>query len=235
MLVLALDTSSPAVSAALVALSPDGVAQLVAQRVVVDGRRHGELLAGGVQEVLAAAGREAVGAIVVGTGPGPFTGLRVGLVTAAALSDALGVPAYGICSLDAVAPQGHVAVVTDARRREVYWARYRDGTRLEGPGVATPADVAAHLSTVTSLTDRFAAPDLPVLVGAGAVLHRAAFGAFEVHAEHLHPEPLELVRCASAQVLSGAPADPLTPLYLRRPDAAEPSRPKSVLLPRTPR
>ncbi|MCW2713307.1 MAG: peptidase glycoprotease [Frankiales bacterium] len=228
MLVLALDTSSPAVTAALVALGPDDHAELVAQRVVVDGRRHGELLAGGVREVLAASEGQPLTAIVVGTGPGPFTGLRVGLVTAAALADALGIPAYGVCSLDAVAPVGHVAVVTDARRREVYWARYRDGVRLEGPGVAAPADVAQHLSTLPSLADPFAPPDRPLVVGAGAVLHRTAFAGLELDEQHLHPEPVELVRCAASRVLSGAASEPLTPLYLRRPDAVEPGAVKRV-------
>ncbi len=82
-------------------------------------------------------------AVVVGCGPGPFTGLRVGMATAAAYGHALGVPVYGVCSLDAIGvlTTGDVLVVTDARRREVYWARYRDGVRIDGPGVSAAADV----------------------------------------------------------------------------------------------
>nr|MDQ3612639.1 tRNA (adenosine(37)-N6)-threonylcarbamoyltransferase complex dimerization subunit type 1 TsaB [Actinomycetota bacterium] len=101
MLVLGLDTSSPAVSTVLVRLGDGLEPELLAESVVVDGRRHGELLACGVREVLRGFRPAALAAVVVGTGPGPFTGLRVGLVTAAAMGDALGIPAYGVCSLDA--------------------------------------------------------------------------------------------------------------------------------------
>ena len=74
-----------------------------------------------------------IDAVVVGCGPGPFTGLRIGMATAAAFGHALGVPVYGVCSLDAIGGQttGEVLVVTDARRREIYWARYRDGVRTD--------------------------------------------------------------------------------------------------------
>ena len=82
-------------------------------------------------------------AVVVGCGPGPFTGLRVGMATAAAYGHALGIPVHGVCSLDAIGVRtsGDTLVVTDARRREVYWARYRDGVRIAGPAVNAPADV----------------------------------------------------------------------------------------------
>jgi tRNA threonylcarbamoyl adenosine modification protein YeaZ len=213
-LVLGLDTSSPAVSAALVRLV-DGSVEVVAEQVVVDARRHGELLAQGVRAVLAGARPDAV---VVGTGPGPFTGLRVGLMTAAALSDALAVPAYGVCSLDGLAPAGDAVVVTDARRREVYWARYAGGERVEGPEVLRPADLAARLAPGT------------MLVGAGAVLHREALAGFPVAEQPLHPSTPALVARAADRVLARAPADPLTPLYLRRPDAVEPGAAKRVSL-----
>ena len=204
--VLALDTSSSAVSAALVRLD-GGEAAVLAERVVVDARRHGELLAQGVREVLAGGRPDAV---VVGTGPGPFTGLRVGLMTAAAMSDALGVPAYGVCSLDAMA-EGDVVAVADARRREVYWARYEAGVRVEGPSVGPPAELAAAL------------PPGARLAGAGAAL----VPGFEA-AEPLHPSLRLLVARAADRLLSGAPSDPLTPLYLRRPDAVEPGATKKV-------
>jgi len=84
-----------------------------------------------------------IDAVVVGCGPGPFTGLRIGMATAAAFGHALGIPVYGVCSLDAIGGQttGEVLVVTDARRREVYWARYRDGVRTDGPGVGAMSAV----------------------------------------------------------------------------------------------
>jgi len=203
--VLALDTSSPAVCAALVRVAERSV-HVVAERVVVDARRHGELLAQGVREVLAGARPDAV---VVGTGPGPFTGLRVGLMTAAAMADAYGVPAYGVCSLDAMA-EGDVVVVADARRKEVYWARYEAGERVEGPSVDRPADVVAAL------------PPGVCLVGAGAPLLGGEGSG------PLHPSMSLLVARAADRVLAGAPFDPLTPLYLRRPDAVEPGAAKKV-------
>jgi len=207
-LVLALDTSSPAVSAGLVRVG--ATVEEVATRVEVDARRHGELLAVGVRAVLAEAGATAadLGALVVGLGPGPFTGLRVGLVTAAAMGDALGIPAYGVCSLDGLGVQDGW-VLADARRREVYWSRYVAGERVEGPAVARPGELAL--------------PAGATVVGAGAVLHGLASAP-----EPVHPSPRVLVEGAADRVRAGAPSEPLTPLYLRRPDAVEPGAPKRV-------
>ncbi len=215
MLVLALDTSSPAVTAALVRLAADG-REVLAEHVVVDARRHGELLALGVRAVLDGRAAGDLAAVVVGVGPGPFTGLRVGLVTAATMADALGVPAYGVCSLDAVG-DGERVVVTDARRKEVYWAGYGPRGRLEGPAVERPAELAERLQG-TGVR----------LVGAGAVLHRAAFDGLSVDDAAGHPSGPALVRLAADRVLAGAPSEPLTPLYLRRPDAVEPGATKRV-------
>ena len=100
MLALVLDTSTPAVTAGLVDLED---LRVLAEAVQVDGRRHGELLALGVREVLKAGTPEVV---VVGVGPGPFTGLRVGIVTAAAFAEARGLPVRGVCSLDGLAAPG---------------------------------------------------------------------------------------------------------------------------------
>lgn len=213
MLVLALDTSSAAVSAGLSRVTPTAV-EPVAESVAVDGRRHGELLAVGVRAVLAEArvDRRELAAVVVGTGPGPFTGLRVGLVTAATTADALGIPAYGVCSLDAVG-LADGWVLADARRKEVYWARYAAGERVGGPGVCAPADLAL--------------PRGAVLAGAGAVLHRASLPGF-VRDEPCHPSAHLLVVRAADRVRAGAPGEPLTPLYLRRPDAVEPGASKRV-------
>lgn len=213
MLVLAIDTATPAVTAGVVALRADGPPEPVATRVTVDDRAHGELLIPSVRAVLVEAGVRAdeLDAVVCGAGPGPFTGLRVGIVTAAALGDGLGVGVHAVCSLDAIAHEagGGVLVATDARRREVYWARYDDaGARLTGPHVARPADV----------------PTAGVARAAGA----AAFllGVPVVGPEY--PRPAGLVAVAVAALRSGSRPAPVTPLYLRRPDAAEPGVPKRV-------
>lgn len=232
MRVLVLDTSTPAVTAALVEVGPapsepaelpaaapvDLLARVLAEVVVVDARRHGELLAVGVREVLdgSAGGVGAVGAVVAGVGPGPFTGLRVGIVTAAVLADALGVPALGVCSLDGLSGPG-TAAVTDARRREVYWARY-DGTgsRVDGPRVGSPAVAAESVRTA----DR--------VVGDGALRYAEAFAGLDVQQEPRYPVAARLAEVAVRRHLAGEPALPLTPLYLRRPDAEQPRPPKRV-------
>lgn len=207
MLILALDTSTPAVTVALVAAG-----RVLGERCEVGVNRHGELLAPLIAQLLAdtAVDRGAIAAVGVGTGPGPFTGLRVGLVTAAALADALGVPAYGVCSLDVLARgRGEVLVATDARRREVYWATYDPaGARTAGPQVARPADVPTDgrpiLGPATTLY-----PDL--LPGAAA-----------------WPRAADLAALVAQRAERGAPGDPLTPRYLRRPDAVPPGAPKPV-------
>src|ERR1700758_347215 len=144
---LAIDTAPPAVTAGVVA---DG--DLLAERITVDARAHAERITPNVLAALADAGLRMadLDAVVVGCGPGPFTGLRVGMATAAAYGHALGVPVHGVCSLDAIGGQttGETLVVTDARRREVYWARYRDGVRIDGPAVSAPADVPADAHAV---------------------------------------------------------------------------------------
>ena len=84
--------------------------------------------------------------VVVGMGPGPFTGLRVGIAYAHAYAMARNIPVIGICSLDAIAiEEENYTVAIDARRKEIYWARYRDGVRVEGPAVAKPAEVAGFI------------------------------------------------------------------------------------------
>ena len=143
--VLAIDTATPAVIAGVLSREDSGRIVELAQRICVDVRAHAELLTPNVIAALADAcvSMSAIDAVVVGCGPGPFTGLRVGMATAAAYGHALNVPVFGVCSLDAIGGQtrGEVLVITDARRREVYWARYRDGVRTDGPGVDAQADV----------------------------------------------------------------------------------------------
>ncbi len=216
-LVLALDTATPAVTAALAEVTDGGLKGL-GERRTVDPRAHGELLAPQIGRVLADAGvRPAeLGAIVAGTGPGPFTGLRVGLATAASMGQALGIPAYGICSLDAIgraAGPGRVLVATDARRREVYFATYLDGVRVTAPDVAKPADVRV---------------DADRAVGEGAVKYSEVFGV-PIDDRVLYPSGEALIALAADDIRAKAAAAPLTPLYLRRPDAVAATERKPVL------
>src|SRR5690606_25327069 len=156
--VLAIDTSA----AVAVSLCGDDGALLAARRVDSQ-REHAELLAPMVRDVLAEAGLAPADlvAVVAGTGPAPFTGLRAGLVTARMIALAREVPLHGVSALDALAAQvlladdaasggdlagagraSEVLVVTDARRREVYAARFRvadgDVVTVAGPFVDKP-------------------------------------------------------------------------------------------------
>ena len=104
---------------------------------------HGPSLPALVQEALAVSD---VDEVVVGMGPGPFTGLRVGIAFAQSFALAREIPVRGVCSLDAIvctAPE-YVAA-TDARRKEIYWASYKDGKRVDGPHVNLPAEVEGKL------------------------------------------------------------------------------------------
>jgi tRNA threonylcarbamoyl adenosine modification protein YeaZ len=197
----------------------DSDVAVLAERRSVDARGHGEHLAPLVAAALGDRTPADLGAIVVGTGPGPYTGLRVGLVTAAVLGETLGIPTYGVCSLDGIGAGvdagiglNGLLVAADARRKEVYWATYTGGRRVDGPHVDRPADVP--LAGVSAAA------------GAGARLYAEVFGLPLLDAEH--PSPATLVRCAADRVRARAPSDPLTPLYLRHPDAVVPTTTKTV-------
>jgi tRNA threonylcarbamoyl adenosine modification protein YeaZ len=221
-LVLAVDTATPAITAGVVELAGDQI-RVLAERVTVDARAHGELLTPNVLRALSDAGRalSEVDAVVCGVGPGPYTGLRAGMVTAAAYGHGLGLPVYPVCSLDAIAAGTRdvdtLLVVTDARRREVYWASYVDGARRTGPEVHRPAELAERL------------PSLGVrrATGFGARMYAEVLGLEVVGPDH--PAPAGLVAAAGEALRSGLPAAPLVPLYLRRPDATEPGARKRVL------
>lgn len=201
--ILTIDTATPAVSAGLVDLA--GRPTVLAERVTVDARAHAERLTPNVLAALddAGIGMADLAAVVVGCGPGPFTGLRVGMASAAAYGHALGIAVHGVCSLDAigVCTTGATLVVTDARRREVYWARYRDGVRVAGPAVSAPGAV--------DVGDAVAV--------AGSPAHAALFDLPVIDAAR--PTPAGLV--AVVRDWADEPA-PLVPLYLRRPDAKPP-------------
>jgi tRNA threonylcarbamoyladenosine biosynthesis protein TsaB len=219
-LVLVIDTATPAITAAVASVDADDVSVL-AERVTVDARAHGEMLAPGIAAVLGEVGKVAadLDAVVAGVGPGPFTGLRVGLVTALALADTLAIAGYGVCTLDAIgasAGDGTVLVATDARRKEVYWAVYRDGTRITEPAVDRPADLGSLLPA-----------GVEAAVGAGARLYADVLG-LPVRGELWSPPAGALARLAAPRILDRAPGEPLTPLYLRRPDAVEPGPRKAV-------
>ncbi|MDT0570643.1 tRNA (adenosine(37)-N6)-threonylcarbamoyltransferase complex dimerization subunit type 1 TsaB [Streptomyces sp. DSM 3412] len=218
MLLLALDTATPAVTVAL----HDGT-DVVAASSQVDARRHGELLLPAVDRVLAEAGTrlDAVTGIVVGIGPGPYTGLRVGLMTADTFGLALGVPVHGLCTLDGLAYAagaegtvgGPFVVATDARRKEVYWARYEDArTRATEPAVDRPADIA---ELVTGLP----------AVGAGALLYPDTFP--DARAPE-HVSAAALAALAAERLAKGEELEAPRPLYLRRPDAQVPKNYKVV-------
>jgi tRNA threonylcarbamoyladenosine biosynthesis protein TsaB len=221
-MLLAFDTSSAAVT---VALADPVTGDVVASSSTVDALRHGELLAPAIADALGAANcRPAdLTRIAVGVGPGPFTGLRVGLVTARTMADVLGIEIVGVCSLDILARQSSlalpVAVATDARRKEIYWALYdgpaADGSRrrLEGPAVDRPADVAHVLA------------GLPV-IGRGAVLYAEALG-LEASSELLEYPSAEVLALGVAT--GTLPVVAPDPLYLRRPDVTMSGGPKSVL------
>ena len=107
------------------------------------GRAIGELVQEALKEI------PAIDEVIVGMGPGPFTGLRVGISFARSFALARQIPIIGVCSLDAIiVDQSEYIVAVDARRKEIYWARYKDGIRIEGPAVNKPSEVDGFITDV---------------------------------------------------------------------------------------
>jgi tRNA threonylcarbamoyladenosine biosynthesis protein TsaB len=221
-LVLGFDTATPAVSVAL----HDGE-RVISAAFAVDARRHCELLTPMIAKVMADAGvaRSDLGAVAVGVGPGPYTGLRVGVVTARVLGSVLGLPVHGVCSLDimaaSVGPGREFLVASDARRKEVYWTRYDAGCRrVAGPAVS-------QASSIPEATDL-------AVAGAGGQLYPEAFAEVIGPAYPDAGTLCGLVARSSAVASSAVASSGLPPLlaaeplYLRRPDAREPGPPKRV-------
>ncbi len=220
---LAIDSSAGASTAVI----HEG--QVLASWRTAETNTHAEVLASAVQQVLEQAGVQAaeLDGVVVGVGPGPFTGLRVGLALAHSLAEVWQKPLRGICSLDSIAARiarwglvgvgtGEFMAVTDARRREIYWAGYTVSmgqiSRVRGPEVCAPAE----------------APSLPA-AGMGLSLYPEQLTpayeddpgvtSFAVDTWTPDAEDLGLLAESDQSVLR----EPL-PLYLRESDAKVPQQ-----------
>ena len=238
MVMLAVDTSSPATSVAFL----DG-AELLFHEAHVDARRHAELLAVMVERGLRALGRPRVTAVACGVGPGAYTGLRVGVSSAQAYALGWQVPVYGVCSLDAMAlavaghGQGPFACAIDARRKEVYWAHYeQSGARSGGPFVAKPGEIEPELRALPwfgEVVQRHAGLLHPGPVELAAYPDAREVGGFVTRqlalGAQVHDSGIELAEHghdlgATAAALAGHSLLAPLPLYVRRPDAMEPAR-----------
>ncbi|MGV0399335.1 tRNA (adenosine(37)-N6)-threonylcarbamoyltransferase complex dimerization subunit type 1 TsaB [Corynebacterium segmentosum] len=213
--VLAIDTATTALVTGVV----DTESGQITQRVLADTRAHNERLMPTILEVMSEAGLELddLDAIVAGMGPGPFTGLRVGMATAQALADALSIPLHGVCTHDAIAnatlagadaadERDAALVATDARRKEIYWATYHAGQRIAGPDVSKPGELDVRDVAQVVIPEKLA--------------------------EQLPEELAALPRSEAAPTAEGlvavarldADPEPFVPLYLRRPDAVPPKK-----------
>lgn len=238
-MLLAIDTSTSAVTAAL----HDG-RDVVARTSTIDARRHTEILAPAIEAMFAET--DVVPAdlsrVAVGVGPGPFTGLRVGIMTAMTFAYALDLPIGGVCSLDALAHRaqtlgmrGPLLVATDARRKEIYWAHYDldGGPIVPGdPAVDKAAAVAEQLGDIPAVgrgarlyadvlhdATRAAAAGGHGTAGAVGTSGDAALtGAGEAEVL-LDVDAADLAIVAHERVMAGERLLDTEPLYLRRPDA----------------
>ena len=160
--------------------------ELLWQEIEDGATTHGDVLA----KFGTLAAKENIDQVIVGMGPGPFTGLRTGIVFAQSFAFAQGLPVHGICSLDAIAhgiKLPEFIVATDARRKELYWAKYVDGKRVGEPLVTAPSEI----------------PSMPIF-GEGALKY-----SLTTDTEHLYPKLISFPDLAHVN----------EPLYLRHPDA----------------
>jgi tRNA threonylcarbamoyladenosine biosynthesis protein TsaB len=240
-MIVAVDTSTELTSVAVTMGH-----EVLAQRTELDARRHAEVLAPMLRQVLAESGADPrdVTAIACGVGPGPYTGLRVGLATARALGMAWDRPVVGLCSLDAIAGAAFaetdldvVGAASDARRREVYWAAYsRSRGRTRGPLVSKASAIDAQLRAGTWIGHgaELYADDVGRVVAAvsdgmryplagwiGRLTGALIADGLAVSAAHLLLDGHGDDGRETASALQGARLLPPVPLYLRRPDAAE--------------
>lgn len=198
-MILGIDTATSRTSVALV----DGE-RIIIEKFADGAMSHGELIGTLVESALAAAFATPadIQLVAVGTGPGPFTGLRVGLAFARTFAWARGIPVVGVCSLDALAADVEVAeftAMTDARRKEIYWARYLNGARQGEPQVSKPAEVNAEY-----------------VVGEGGFLYSENFPN---HHEPRFPRAAQVALLAARGIDSGQQLS-IDARYLRHPDVS---------------
>ncbi len=178
------------------------------------------LLAEVEKAAAAAGGWEAVDLLAVGLGPGTFTGVRIGIATAHGLGVSLGLPARGVCTLDALArgirgaAGGAALAVLDGWRGEVFAALYGiDGKRLWEPAVYRPEELAERVSQLG---------ETPSVAGSGAVRFRQELARDGVRIPD-DSDPVHRVAarhvCALAAAVGEEDRDELAPIYLRPPDA----------------
>lgn len=214
-MILGIDTSSALTSVAVI----DAAGDILVSREHEDPRRHAEVIGPMLADVVATIDPHALEAVACGVGPGPYTGLRVGIAVAVAMGVSWDVPVHGLCSLDAIARQEvastaprPIEVASDARRQEVYWARYdADGLRVAGPRVRPAMDVPASVPRGMAHAV-WVARRVQELLRAGA----------EPSAVHPDLDAHGADTGATESALAGAELLPPRPLYLRRPDAMVP-------------
>lgn len=216
---LAMDTSATASAA----ITRNG--DTIAHRATTSQRNHSEVLAGFIHEVLTDANLDptapqGLDGIFVGVGPGPFTGLRAGIITAQTLAHTWQLPSYGVLSLDALAHRvaadafrigaEEFVVATDARRKEVYWAHYDNvggqPQRIHGPFVTAPTEVTT----------------LPVY-GAGAGLYPDTLYGITGFTDAV-PDAGDIAAYGSLALRRGRGLEPVEPQYLRGHDATIPKQ-----------
>lgn len=230
---LAIDTSTAATS---VAVLVEGV--VVSEAMHIDARRHAEVLAVLIRQVLSEVPGRSIAVVACGVGPGPYTGLRVGISSARALGLGWGIPVVGVCSLDALAASiadegvgpADFVVATDARRREVYWARFTaGGVRVDGPHVQRPVEVAAEIRDLPWFGEVATVLDDPPVTQWNQRLPRARDVGLLAHrllgSGATISEPVTAMAAhgtddgSTARQLAGQSLLPPLPLYVRRPDA----------------